>query len=85
MVESEDVVTGSVNWSIYTEYAKTIGIVLSLLILVARVAAEVFAASANIWLSEWSEDVVPLNRTAYAQQRDYRLGVYGGFGLAQGD
>ncbi|KAG1680871.1 Multidrug resistance-associated protein 1 [Nymphon striatum] len=84
LVESEDVVTGTVKWSIYGEYVKTIGIKLSLLIVVGRIAAEVFSASANVWLAEWSEDVVPLNDTKYDQQRDYRLGVYGGFGLAQG-
>ena len=36
----------------------------------------------NIWLSKWSDDVGSFNNTA---KRDMYLGIYGMFGVLQGE
>lgn len=44
---------------------------------------QLFAVSANVWLSEWGTDK-PLNDSRDIEQRNYRLGVYGALGFGEG-
>lgn len=44
---------------------------------------QIFAVSANVWLSEWGTDK-PLNDSRDIEQRNYRLGVYGALGFGEG-
>jgi hypothetical protein len=62
---------------------RSIGYVVSILIIllyVLNIAASVYA---NFWLSDWSNDIQS-NSTDAQNQRDMRLGVYGALGFVQG-
>ena len=53
-------------------------------IFLSFVVTHVLTAGANVWLSLWSNDVITNNGTQSPSDRDYRLGVYGALGIAQG-
>ena len=67
---------------IFLAYMKAIGPVVSICIVLFYIAGHACSVSANFWLSAWSNDAD--NATVSMAQRDMRLGVYGGLGLAQG-
>ncbi|KAG1691095.1 Canalicular multispecific organic anion transporter 2 [Nymphon striatum] len=83
LIDVEEVDTGDVNWSVYKAYAKTIGITLSLVFIFAWLLSQTSFAGSNIWLSEWSNDLPPMNGTINSQLRDLRLGVYAALGLSE--
>ena len=71
------------KWSIYLQYMKSISIIPLTIIIIAFISWQVFAVSANIWLSIWGNDK-PLNGTQADEQRNYRLGIYGALGFGEG-
>ena len=75
-----------VKFAVFLAYMKSVGLILSLLILFLYLLNNAASIYANIWLSEWSDDVRKAGNdtAAYNAQRDMRLGVYGALGLAQG-
>lgn len=66
-------------------YIRSIGILLSFLIIFFYVLYNAASIYSNIWLSDWSNDnVTVVNGTIDTEQRDMRLGVYGAIGFVQG-
>ena len=68
--------------SVFMAYMRAMGIPIALLIAFLSILNYTASVGANLWLSDWSNDV-PVNGTVDPKQRDLRLGVYGALGLAQ--
>lgn len=75
---------------VFMQYARSVGLGWSLLIVVLYGAYAGFVVAANIMLSQWTDDdilsnrTLPGNSTVYREQNDFYLGIYGGLGLGQG-
>uniref|UniRef100_A0A8C6TRJ6 ABC-type glutathione-S-conjugate transporter n=1 Tax=Neogobius melanostomus TaxID=47308 RepID=A0A8C6TRJ6_9GOBI len=70
-----------VKVTVYLEYAKAVGLVLSVVICLLYGCQSAAAIGANVWLSDWTNDAAT-NRT---QERvNMRVGVYAALGIAQG-
>ncbi len=73
-----------VKASVFVAYLRSVGLPISIAIIILYLLNNVASIGANLWLSDWSDDVVVEN-TVDEAQRDMRLGVYGALGLAQGE
>lgn len=82
LIEQEKSEVGSVKWHVYKHYLKSIGVVLSLATIFLNIVFQGFAIGSNIWLSKWADDKEAGNDPAV---RDMYLGVYGAFGIGQGE
>ena len=67
-----------VKFSVFTAYARSLGVLCSVLILLFAIASECFLVSSRVWLADWSTT----NATS-TDQRDKYMGVYGALGLGQ--
>ena len=67
----------------FLAYMRSVGLPISVAIIILYLLNNVAAIGANLWLSDWSDDIA-VNGTVDESQRDMRLGVYGALGLAQG-
>lgn len=65
----------------YLEYAKAVGLLLSVIIILLYGCQSAAAIGANIWLSQWTNDEA-MNRTT--EKVHMRVGVYAALGIAQG-
>ncbi|XP_033908710.3 multidrug resistance-associated protein 1-like isoform X2 [Acipenser ruthenus] len=81
LTEADRAKTGRVKLAIYMEYFKTIGLALILPIIFLYVFQQAASLSYNYWLSMWADDPV-VNGTQL--DTDFKLGVYGALGFAQG-
>ncbi|KAK6481811.1 multidrug resistance-associated protein 1-like isoform X3 [Huso huso] len=81
LTEADRAKTGRVKMAIYMEYFKTIGLALILPIIFLYVFQQAASISYNYWLSMWADDPV-VNGTQL--DTDFKLGVYGALGFAQG-
>ena len=72
-----------VKVSVFLAYMRSVGLPIAIAIIFLYLLNNVAAIGANLWLSDWSDDIA-LNGTQDAAHRDMRLGVYGALGLAQG-
>ena len=70
--------------SVFVMYLRSIGLIVSLAILLLYVLTNIASVSSNFWLSAWSNDPRAINGTVDVKLRDMRLGVYGALGLSQG-
>lgn len=82
LIEQEKAEVGSVKWSVYKHYLRSIGVWLSLATVLLNIVFQGFSIGSNVWLSKWSVDKAAGNDTSV---RDMYLGVYGAFGLGQGE
>ena len=73
-----------VKLSVFVVYMKSIGILISLIIIFLYIVNTTASVFANFWLSAWSNDIKSNSTENDHSQRDMRLGVYGALGLAQG-
>ncbi|KAL0992606.1 hypothetical protein UPYG_G00095640 [Umbra pygmaea] len=81
ITEADKANTGRVKLSVFWEYLKAIGVVLSVVSLILFLCHHLASLFSNYWLSRWTDDPV-VNGTQ--PTRDMRLGVYGALGLSQG-
>ncbi|XP_071376110.1 multidrug resistance-associated protein 1 isoform X3 [Centroberyx affinis] len=81
LTEADKANTGRVKLSVFWEYMKAIGVVLSCISLLLFVAHHTASLFSNYWLSLWTDDPV-INGTQ--PNRQMRLAVYGALGLSQG-
>ncbi|XP_061912298.1 ATP-binding cassette sub-family C member 3 isoform X1 [Entelurus aequoreus] len=81
LIQAETAETGRVKVKVYLEYAKAVGLVLSVLICCLYGCQSAASIGANIWLSEWTNDVMQ-NQTQ--ENVNMRVGVYAALGLTQG-
>uniref|UniRef100_A0AAY4DYG6 ATP-binding cassette, sub-family C (CFTR/MRP), member 3 n=1 Tax=Denticeps clupeoides TaxID=299321 RepID=A0AAY4DYG6_9TELE len=81
LIQAETTETGRVKMSVYWEYVKAVGPLLSLFICFLYGCQNAAAIGANVWLSEWTNDA-QLNRTQ--ENVHMRVGVYAALGISQG-
>ncbi|XP_037610524.1 canalicular multispecific organic anion transporter 2 isoform X1 [Sebastes umbrosus] len=81
LIQAETAETGKVKSKVYLEYAKAVGIPLSVLICVLYGCQSAAAIGANIWLSQWTNDAM---RNQTKENVNMRVGVYAALGIAQG-
>ncbi|XP_038161331.1 canalicular multispecific organic anion transporter 2 isoform X2 [Cyprinodon tularosa] len=81
LIQAEAAETGRVKSKVFLEYAKAVGLVLSVIICLLYACQSAASIGANIWLSEWTNDA-SLNNTK--ENVNMRVGVYAALGIAQG-
>ena len=74
----------------FLTYAKSLGKLMSLLMLVFFVLYQLASVASSIWLSKWTEDDILknsslVNTTTYRQRQNLFLGIYGGLSGLQGE
>ncbi|XP_052070953.1 multidrug resistance-associated protein 1-like isoform X2 [Mytilus californianus] len=85
LIQAEGVETGKVKLNVFMAYLRSVGILLSLLIIFFYILYNAASIYSNIWLAEWSNDNTTIvNGTIDTAQRDLRLGIYGVIGFIQG-
>ena len=67
---------------VFMDYAKAVGLVLSVIICLLYGCQNAAAIGANVWLSDWTKDA-SANQTR--DEVNMRLGVYASLGIAQGE
>uniref|UniRef100_A0A8C5FMM4 ABC-type glutathione-S-conjugate transporter n=1 Tax=Gadus morhua TaxID=8049 RepID=A0A8C5FMM4_GADMO len=70
-----------VKMKVFMDYAKAVGLVLSVIICLLYGCQNAAAIGANVWLSDWTKDA-SANQTR--DEVNMRLGVYASLGIAQG-
>ncbi|KAF5918368.1 hypothetical protein HPG69_011808 [Diceros bicornis minor] len=80
LVEADKAQTGQVKLSVYWDYMKAIGLVLSFLSIFLFVCNHVASLVSNYWLSLWTDDPIVNGTQEHTQ---VRLGVYGALGILQ--
>ncbi|XP_041372528.1 multidrug resistance-associated protein 1-like [Gigantopelta aegis] len=88
LIQKETSEAGKVKMSVYIQYAKSVGYVMSLVIVFLYAAFQASSVYANIWLSNWTDDDLlkntsRWNTSEYQNKNAMYLGVYGGLGLTQ--
>lgn len=73
---------GSVGLEVHMNFIRTMGINF-MIGLAIYIMSSLFTLSSNIWLSDWSNDALNDTLKYDTAQRDMRLGVYAGLGLAE--
>ncbi|XP_069503216.1 multidrug resistance-associated protein 1 isoform X2 [Ambystoma mexicanum] len=81
LTEADKAQTGRVKLSVFWEYMKAIGLVISFLSIFLFLCNHVAALSSNFWLSLWTDDEVVNGTQQYTK---VRLAVYGTLGISQG-
>ncbi|NXN93457.1 MRP1 protein, partial [Rhinopomastus cyanomelas] len=81
LTEADTAKTGRVKTMVYWEYMKAIGVFISFLSIFLFTCNHVASLSSNYWLSLWTDDPVINGTQIYT---NFRLGVYGLLGVAQG-
>uniref|UniRef100_A0A670IZ84 ATP binding cassette subfamily C member 3 n=1 Tax=Podarcis muralis TaxID=64176 RepID=A0A670IZ84_PODMU len=81
LIEAETAETGTVKLTVFWQYMKAVGPLVSLFICFLYCCQNASAVGANVWLSDWTNEPV-INGT----QRNVgkRVGVYAALGLLQG-
>jgi ATP-binding cassette subfamily C (CFTR/MRP) protein 1 len=80
LIEAETSETGSVQFLVYKNYIRMIGLEFGTVITLSFIAANVAQVISGLWLSEWSNDALDSNKIYDTNLRDLRLGVYAGIG-----
>uniref|UniRef100_A0A4W4ERU3 ATP-binding cassette, sub-family C (CFTR/MRP), member 3 n=1 Tax=Electrophorus electricus TaxID=8005 RepID=A0A4W4ERU3_ELEEL len=81
LIQAETAETGRVKFSVYWDYAKAVGPLLSLFICFLYAGQSAAAIGANIWLSQWTNDA---DDSARQENVHMRVGVYAALGISQG-
>ncbi|XP_041829097.1 ATP-binding cassette sub-family C member 3 isoform X2 [Melanotaenia boesemani] len=81
LIQAETTETGRVKTKVYLEYAKAVGLLLSVIICLLYGCQSAAAIGANIWLSQWTNDA---SRNQTKENVNMRVGVYAALGIAQG-
>ncbi|KAM9817691.1 ATP-binding cassette sub-family C member 3 [Neosynchiropus ocellatus] len=81
LIQTETTETGRVKAKVYLEYAKAVGVLLSILICFLYGCQSAAAMGSNIWLSQWTNDA---NKNQTQENVNMRVGVYAALGFAQG-
>ncbi|KAM4715891.1 ATP-binding cassette sub-family C member 3 isoform 2-T2 [Anableps anableps] len=81
LIQAETAETGRVKTKVFLEYAKAVGLVLSVIICLLYGCQSAASIGANIWLSHWTSDSLT-NKTK--ENVHMRVGVYAALGIAQG-
>lgn len=82
LIETEKSETGGVDFAVYKHYIQSVGIFLCVATLLLNFVFQAFQIGSNLWLTKWSNDKAVETDTGL---RNMYLGVYGAFGLGQGE
>ncbi|XP_005407735.1 PREDICTED: canalicular multispecific organic anion transporter 1 [Chinchilla lanigera] len=84
LIKKEFMERGKVKFSVYIKYLRAMRWCSIAFIVCFFMMNSVAFIGSNLWLSAWTRDSLIYNGTNYpASQRDMRIGVYGGLGVAQ--
>ena len=83
LIEAESAETGSVKFEVYKNYFQMIGYALIGYVIFSNLLSNVATILNGLWLSEWSNDSLDVNKTNDKNLRDLRLGVYAGIGILE--
>uniref|UniRef100_A0A1B6D6I6 ABC-type glutathione-S-conjugate transporter n=3 Tax=Clastoptera arizonana TaxID=38151 RepID=A0A1B6D6I6_9HEMI len=84
LIQVEKAELGSVKWSVYLAYLKSVGVFLVTLTVVFNIVSNGFLIGSNLWLSKWSSDkTIVVNDVQDIGKRNIYIGVYALFGLGQ--
>ncbi|XP_054077791.1 ATP-binding cassette sub-family C member 3 isoform X1 [Rissa tridactyla] len=81
LIQAETTETGTVKLTVFWQYVKAVGPVISLVICFLYCCQNAAAIGANVWLSDWTNEPV-INGTQH--NTAMRIGVYAALGLLQG-
>ncbi|XP_053309482.1 ATP-binding cassette sub-family C member 3 [Spea bombifrons] len=81
LIQAETTETGTVKMTVFWQYIKAVGLVVSFFICFLYACQNAAAIGANVWLSAWTNEPV-INGTQ--QNTQMRVGVYAALGLLQG-
>ncbi|KFP32343.1 Canalicular multispecific organic anion transporter 2, partial [Colius striatus] len=81
LIQAEATETGTVKLTVFWQYMKAVGPVISLVICFLYCCQNAAAIGANVWLSDWTNEPV-INGTQH--NTAMRIGVYAALGLLQG-
>ncbi|XP_042311068.1 ATP-binding cassette sub-family C member 3 isoform X6 [Sceloporus undulatus] len=81
LIQAETTETGTVKFTVFWQYMKAVGPIVSLFICFLYCCQNAASVGANVWLSDWTNEPV-INGTQQNVHR--RVGVYAALGLLQG-
>ncbi|XP_063562335.1 ATP-binding cassette sub-family C member 3 isoform X2 [Gorilla gorilla gorilla] len=81
LTQEEKAAIGTVELSVFWDYAKAVGLCTTLAICLLYVGQSAAAVGANVWLSAWTNDAMADSRQ---NNTSLRLGVYAALGILQG-
>ncbi|KGL86128.1 Canalicular multispecific organic anion transporter 2, partial [Charadrius vociferus] len=81
LIQAETTETGTVKLTVFWQYVKAVGPLISLVICFLYCCQNAAAIGANVWLSDWTNEPV-INGTQH--NTAMRIGVYAALGLLQG-
>ncbi|XP_052284442.1 multidrug resistance-associated protein 1-like isoform X2 [Dreissena polymorpha] len=90
LIEEEEVEIGRVQWKVYMQYARALGLKYAVCLVVLYAIYQSLYIWSAIWLTYWTADpqlqnltLYPANSTARRELNNYYLTIYGEFGIAQ--
>ncbi|KAH0629433.1 hypothetical protein JD844_011498 [Phrynosoma platyrhinos] len=81
LIQAETTETGTVKFTVFWQYMKAVGPIVSLFICFLYCCQNAASVGANVWLSDWTNEPV-INGTQHNVHM--RVGVYAALGLLQG-
>ncbi|XP_062521920.1 ATP-binding cassette sub-family C member 3-like isoform X2 [Corticium candelabrum] len=81
IIREEETETGMVKLGVYAVYAKSIGVIVSICIVLGHVGVYGFSVGASIWLSDWSDaEAAALKQNhSLLHSTSFYLGIYSSF------
>ncbi|XP_053766774.1 ATP-binding cassette sub-family C member 3 isoform X2 [Desmodus rotundus] len=81
LIEEEKVEVGKVKMNVFWDYAKAVGLSITLVICLLYAGQSAAAIGASIWLSAWTNEAIV---DGGQNNTSHRLGVYAALGILQG-
>lgn len=85
LVDAETAELGRVKWDVFHSYFKNATYLAVVGMVGSCVSANALNVAGSFWLTEWTQDGQRDERRNDTAWRDYRLGIYGLFGILQGN
>ncbi|KAI1299644.1 Multidrug resistance-associated protein 1 [Halotydeus destructor] len=83
LIEDEFAETGSVKFDVIADYVKAVGVSSSTAILVSNVISSGFNVASSLWLTEWSDDALYVEKANDTSLKNIRLSVNGVLGICE--
>ncbi|XP_059174330.1 multidrug resistance-associated protein 1-like [Physella acuta] len=89
LTSDEKMQQGKVNWSVYGQLMKSIGVYNCITFLTLFIIYQIIYNYSNVWLANWTDDaglnnftMMPGNSTNREDRNNYYIGVYAGLAIA---
>ena len=83
LIEEEKQEVGSVKWTVYRDFFKSMGFWFIFFTILTFVLSSVFNIATNLWLTAWSDDATDPTKNNNTAQRNKRISFYAGYGLVE--